>query len=611
MFTGLRFYCFRRIATGDAGKCCRIGRRAASVLLCLLWFLVSCLVPKCDEAHAAPETWFSPVLTEVGNTSSSFGSAVACSAPDSVAGHSWLAVGAPDESAGQGRVYILSPTGIIDTLQSNAPGGGKQFGAAVAFIADINGDSISELAVGEPHPSGANGSVQVFLSTGNAADPFEFCTALSGTVSFGSHIFATSLLIANSAQIVISSPLAAVPAIESHAVTYDSMTGLCQFTADSAYGSTGDPNSRYGQSVAEFDDGSLNPSLLIGAPGNTDGGVYVEQEAGGATLTLSGSSGGNLGAGIAASSSSALLAFLAPRQTNSVSVQSQSLGAFMPRCNVQVPMSSLSTSASHALAHLGSAFVSFIGEIDYGVSSEAVFASYRDEADTGGSIVLFGAHTLSNCSALKRVNNCVFDSNQKQGTALAGGALCEVTGGAKALLVGSPGFSNNKGRIDLYKEGTESIAAAPCAAPTNTPTSTPTSTATPSPTPTMTPIFGGLPIQVDPTTSTLPAPIIERRGTAVTLVAPRLVSSRFKFIGYFWTIIFRGTSRASEFVVNKDSLTRKSKRREIFSRRERITLRNLAPGRYTATYRPVFQATKSQKGRMLGKSSAQLTFISR
>jgi hypothetical protein len=604
--------CSQRWSLATVGSCglsVRDGSRSLrGALVLLLAFLALFFA---QEVYAVPETWFTPVLTEIGNSSSSFGSAVACSAPDSSVGHSWFAVGAPGDSNGEGRVYIAKPSGIVSALQSNAPGSGKQFGAAVTFIGDINGDFTSDLAVGEPNPSGMSGTLHVYISTGNSMAPYSYCASLIGSELFASHILKTSKQVANSAQLVITRTLAGMPGIETRTVSYDTMTGLCQFTIDNDYGSSGSVHSRYGQSVAEVDDGASNSTLLIDAPGLTDGGIYVEPVAGSATLTFRETNGGNYGASIAASASSALLAFSAPHQTTSITVQSQALGAYMPACSLQLPMNDLSTLASHSLAHLGSSFVSFIGEIQTGVNPDAVFASYRDEADTGGAVILFGAHSISGCSVPKEVNNCAFDVNQKQGTAIAGGALCETTGGRKVVLVGSPGFSGNSGRIDLYAEGTESNTPAPCEdftsslTPNQMPTFAPVNAAT------LTPGIESAPIEVDPNTSGLPAPRAETRGKSVSLLAPRLMSPRFQFLGYRWTLIFRGNRKSSVAMPGWATLKARVVKRELFSRRERIAIRNLAPGAYTITYRPVFWANQSENKTILGKFSAQRNFAIR
>jgi hypothetical protein len=50
------------------------------------------------------------------------------------------------------------------------------------------------------------------------------------------------------------------------------------------------------------------------------------------------------------------------------------------------------------------------------------------------------------------------------------------------------------------------------------------------------------------------------------------------------------------------------KKLELFTRRERVAIRNLSPGTYTVTYRPVFQSRRSRDQKILGKYSAKQFF---
>lgn len=582
------------------------------------------------SSYAAPETWFEPIQTVTGNASSGFGSALSCSASVPGLNHSFIGIGAPNENSDTGRVYIAGPSGVIQTLSSNSPAAGNKFGFALTFIKDITGDGIPELIVGEPNPAGVSGTVHVFKSTGNNAAPYQHCAAVIGTAHYGEKILKTSNLsmINNQEQLIISTTLATTPAVGSKVVSYDSFSGLCQFSDDSSYSSSGAGSSRYGQSLAEVNDGSLNSTLLIGAPGYTNGGVYTEPESGSSSLRFSGSSGGNTGASIAASYTSSLLAFSSPREVNSISVQSQSSGFYVQACAVQVPMNSLSTSANQSLVHLADTFKSFVGSVLNGGDAQAIFASYRDEDETGGSFVLFGAHELNGCSSPKKVNNCSPDASQQQGAAIAGGSECVTTGGNKIIVAGAPGFSNGAGRVDVYVEGSESGSVAPCFTPTNTPTPspTPTPTPTPSPTPSATPIAAtatptptpgaaaGV-IPVDPTTSNLPAPTVVVNRKTVVIQAPQLVTKKanVKLSGFQFTIerTSRTAASASEYsTFGFEAFAAKQlKKREILSRLNRITLRNLGVGVYTVSYRPVFTVKKGKlTKRVFGKLSAKATF---
>jgi hypothetical protein len=576
----------------------------------LLWLVMAAtLVPTfCSNVWAEPETWIEPILSLTGNSSSGFGASVACSGEDPEAGHSWYAVGAPDEASGQGRVHILNTNRVVQTLQSTSPGNNKRFGYFVSFIRDVNGDSINELVVGEPNPSGANGYLHVYLSTADVTAPFIHCTSVSGSPSFGSHFLQTVLVLSGTAEVVVGAPTASPPRISTHRITYDNFAGTCDIIENSVYGSAGDIGSRYGQSIGEIDTGATNSTLLIGAPGysSSAGGLYQELAGGGATRILTGAISSQLGGSIASRFGSSLLAFTAPFGTNTLSVQDQNLGSFAPVCDLQVPMSNLPPTTSQSLVHAGSVFDGFVG-----ISSGSVFASYKNEVATGGSVVLFGVQSLM-CTSLKQINNCVADPNQKQGVAIAAGSQCYWTEGANVIVVGSPGFSSNAGRVDIYAEHTESESAAPCSIATNTPTATPTATATVTPVVeqivTPEPGFGSTPILVDPGTSGLPAPTTTVAGKHVTVVAPLLQSRRLKLLGYLFALKFRASRQAVLLQSSVRMLRADGRKREIFSRRNQISLRNLTPGSYVVSYRPVFQSPKSRTKRILGKTSAQGTF---
>lgn len=584
--------------------------------LCYLLFVATfCLVcGNADEANAAPETWFNSIQTITGNASSGFGSAVACSTSVSGLNHSYIAVGAPQENSGEGRVYIVGPAGLIKTILPPALGGTGNFGYAVTFITDMNGDAIDELAIGEPDSDGGpNGSVHMYLSTGVAADPYMHCGSRTGPPSFGSTIFQTSDIVSPASFIIVSTTEGS-PALSAYTVT-ESMS-VCTFTPSSDYQGGGSGSSRYGQTIGEIDTGGPpGNDLLVGAPGQTTdaGTVFSKPFSPGVTARYSGSTTEQFGVALASLPASPLFAFNAPYASSgdTVYVKHQSGGSYSDYCSLHIPMGDLSETAGRSLLHISNVFDDFVAAI-----GGASFASYRTEATTGGSVALFGA-AGSMCTAAKQVNNCVLDAGQRQGEALAGGPTCVTTGGTKILVVGAPGFSSNTGRVDIYAEGSESGSVVPCTAPTNTPTPTFTPTPERSPTtePTATP---GVvtPIPVGPRTSGLPAPEATLSKKTVTLVAPalRAANRKFRFIGYLFLVV-RSSTRASVGSLDTEgaplaalSATRR-KKREIFSKRNRITLRNLGSGTYTASYRPVFtQGTGRAAKRVLGRFSAKRVF---
>jgi hypothetical protein len=569
------------------------------------------------EAYAVPETWATPIQTITGNASSGFGSAIACSASVSGLNHSYIAIGAPQANSGEGRVYVAGPAGVVKTISPPVAGGTGNFGYALTFVSDINGDGINELVIGEPDADGPNGSVHMYLSRDVAADPYIVCGTRTGSISFGSTIFQTSDFRILPVQIVVARTDDS-PALETFVVT-ESM-GLCDFTPETYYtgGSSGD--SRYGQSLGEIDTGAYPENdLLVGAPGrgSNAGTVFSKTRVAGMTARYSGVATEQIGVAVASLPISPLFVFNAPYGSSghTVYVKRQELGSYSDYCSLYIPMSDLSETAGRSLLHLNTVFDDFLS-----VVGGAAFASYRSEAETGGSVALFGAAS-SMCTAAKQVNNCIYDPGQKQGQVLAGGEACVTTGGARILVVGAPGFSSNTGRVDIYAEGSEFESAVPCSAPTSTPTPTFTPTATPIPEerpivePTVTP-GSSTPIPVDPRTIGLPRPEAQVSKSSVSIIAPLLKSrlKQFRFIGYVFVVI-QTSAKTSVGALNVEGApftalrTASRKKREIFARRNRITLRNLGSGTYTASYRPVFAQGKGRAvKRVFGRLSAKQLF---
>lgn len=311
---------------------------------------------------------------------------------------------------------------------------------------------------------------------------------------------------------------------------------------------------------------------------------------------------------VATYSGSTIMGFLGPGDLYGETVklyQQLFTGNFNPLCVASIPMSDLVDSAGQALVHLQSSFSG-----SNGISEPvAVFGSYRSEATTGGSVALIDA-TEATCLEPRQVNNCALDSNQRQGQALAGGASCVDSSGRKLLIVGAPGYSNNAGRIDVYAEGTHLGSAAPCGAPTNTPTVTPTVTPTAAPVLTTAPGFEGTRIPVNQRTSALPAPQVKIGTKNVSVTAPllRSTSPLLRFTGWLFEISVGG-KRASFSALKVEALRRASKKRQIFSKRNRISLRGLKSGIYTVSYRAVFRSKK--KTQLLGKPSKAAIFTVR
>ena len=578
-----------------------------------------------DTTSAAPETWFSPEHTFTGTSSSNFGAAVSCSTAVAGLGHSYFAIGAPRAASGEGRVYVYSPTGLVQTLTAPSVRPKGNFGYSVTFVKDINDDSLDELAIGEPNNDEEDGTgiVHMYLSTGVLQTPYTHCGNASSSFGFGSFISPTSIAVSGGVQIVISNPTAAE--IRAYDVTDSGFSCPVVATGDFQSNGPGGPTTRFGQSLGEsliMSNGLIGGLLLVvGAPRDGFGAVYSKAAVGSPALMYGGASDGEqYGVSVASRLNSHHLAFNAPYAAggiNTVYVKTRSpVGGFNDFCSLSVPMADLSEFAGQSLVHLFTAFDAFTASSGGGVA----FGTYRTEASTGGSVGLFGAAPAGQCTSVKQVNNCASDPGQKQGQALTGGPTCIGNAGRKLLIVGAPGYSSNAGRVDVYAEGTESGSAVPCGVPTNTPTATPTATATPTPTagsavtvePTATAAPGsdGSPTPVDPKTGNLPAPVVSQTTKVVVIEAPRFITKdkKFPFIGWLFTILSRNSKPQSAAALTVEALSVSAKKRQLFSKRNRVALRNLKPGTYAVSYQPVFRRASGKNTRVLGRKSKSASF---
>ena len=306
-----------------------------------------------ETASADPETWFNPAHTFTGAASSGFGSAVSCSSEVAGLGHSYFAVGAPQEASGEGRVHIYGPSGLIQTLAAPIADNTGNFGYAVAYVKDINNDSIDELAVGEPNSGGAGGIVHMFLSTGGLEVPYVHCGTRSGDDGFGSFILPMSNLVFSGVRIVVSHARSAE--ISSWVVT--EIGGVCMFASSADYTSSGPEGiqSRYGQSISEIFTLNDGVELIIGAPGDSDppggGGQVYSKLAGGAATFRFGLPGGSepFGVAVASQAASSKFAFNAPQASggvNTIYVKERGPTNFTDHCSVSVPMADLAVTAA-------------------------------------------------------------------------------------------------------------------------------------------------------------------------------------------------------------------------------------------------------------------------
>ena len=154
-------------------------------------------------------------------------------------------------------------------------------------------------------------------------------------------------------------------------------------------------------------------------------------------------------------------------------------------------MNDIPLDSGTTLAHMKGSFLSLLSGADDGpqMTEDTTFVSYRTEADTGGSLSVWGTHGLSYaCTNTRQINNCLWGA-QEQGYAITGGGTCSIRIGSSTtamLVAGSPAWSSNTGLVSVYyDDGNQHASPQVCNTPTHTPTSTPTST--PTNTPTITP----------------------------------------------------------------------------------------------------------------------------
>lgn len=111
-----------------------------------------------------------------------------------------IAVGIPGAANGSGRVLLVagSPAGLSAIATStllSVEGAGAAFGASLAFLGDVDGDGVGDLAVGAPRHSNSEpeeGRVYVFRDSPNGFDMELFWTMETNTPGqrFGSRVAA-------------------------------------------------------------------------------------------------------------------------------------------------------------------------------------------------------------------------------------------------------------------------------------------------------------------------------------------------------------------------------------------------------------------------------------
>lgn len=540
-----------------------------------------------------------------------FGAAIACSDGAATSDISHIAIGAPDAISNEGRVYIYSVADtpqLLETLEHPIEGSGFHFGASVAFIPDINSDGTEDLIIGE-----SDGALHAFRSTGTPG--FAWCSSVSnGAVGFGTVLHSARIFGSTPNSIIAGAP--GESAVIPFQVVMNGQGPLagCSFIQNGIrYGPPG-----FGASITEVagdDDADSEVDTIVGAPfdsGNS-GGVYLT---GDNTVGIyAGSSSEEAGSAVAGHPSSNYFAFSRPKAQSggNVLVRDTNLNAPEFECSVQRSGAGTAADFGKAMRHLGVA--SFINSSP--VTIGAALAAYRSESSTGGSVAIFETDSGA-CSLEYQYNNCVADPNQEQGSILAGGGSCTGhLGGAvkSALLVGSPGYSSNTGRIDLVTTGSYHASPITCSGGGGGG-------------------GGGGSVPVSPGSSNLVAPTVSVAAKTATVTAPSVTptlsdAQRKKYskllqkklglskkkadqaldnlaVEYHFKVRVGLKSSAQEAGAGEisplaSSITRRSKRNTI-------TLNRLSPGGATASYRVQIATKKPAFVLGLTKPSPQTRF---
>lgn len=442
------------------------------------WVLLLSFVAGMGHAHAIPRTWIAPHVSFEGALDQGrFGEEVGCSLPALGAnGRSIVAVGAPFANGGVGAVYLYDPSDAGVPFQTFGPSAADQalqFGSAVEFIDDVNGDGVDDIVVGAPGTSAqVDGKLYAFVSVRqDRALRFVQCAILSSARGFAEKIQAIRAVGGDSdVDFVVGVPS------ESRIVGYKlnvQSDGSCTFAQGSSFLGAGEAAGRYGEGLGQvksFSAQNSNPAALAvvaplqGSFGSVSIFEATSSAMGGLSSTeisvsvppvLSGTS-------IGTHYSSELFAVGNPADQGGrgvVSIYSASSIIDGQICSKARELSEPSSAFGRVVSHLGVSFAGLVGE------GRTAFAVTQSEQATGGALAVFGVAQEGICGDLMELNNCRSDPYQEQGSALAGGDYCqtELNGEARRfVVVGSPGWSGGRGRVDIYLEGAERESAVEC-----------------------------------------------------------------------------------------------------------------------------------------------------
>jgi hypothetical protein len=104
--------------------------------------------------------------------------------------------------------------------------------------------------------------------------------------------------------------------------------------------------------------------------------------------------------------------------------------------------------------------------------------------------------------------------------------------------------------------------------------------------------------------------VVLQNGKIVLIEARQCTTKdkKFPFIGWLFTIVSRNSKPQSAAALTVEALSVSAKKRQLFSKRNRVALRNLKPGTYAVSYQPVFRRASGKNTRVLGRKSESASF---